>query len=379
MAFRGEFRNTSSGDNRQIFAATFEKLHQRFLNEDGNPSPEEDSALLNLFQQAYSNPVDYINSLFETSIRLSIEHGLTPPSMPKATLLDLKENPIAGMGSSFFERIVYLNKAVNNAYTQIDMAIESRTPTKLPALSLMMAVDIFDAIRIGSFNKVVTDKTRLSGDFKRAKNDEMQVGYVQSCKIISETHNGKFVHKKLANVLLETGKLIDLFIEGEDKGWVQAGSTIGVSGLKKSNGNTSLLVPHTVYQFLESCEKNFRSQRSVRNGKEEFLSDEHQGTLILGTITHYDPSHRKITLLDKDNKSHTVRLSGLLKDYDLNEGDTFIAHPNKLDKEGLYPRNVMKLDAPWVDRLQSGLPAITKNKPPILSDIAFAPTEQMPH
>lgn len=381
MAFRGEFRNTSTGNNKEVFETTFEKLHQKFLNEEGFPSPEEDANLLELFQKAYPDTSDYINTLFIAVTQLSEKHQLPLPKCPDPNILDLNETPLAGMGKSFFERLVYLNKIAVQTSNKIDAELELQKPRTLPQLQLVMGVDIFDAIRIGSMNQIAKGQAGLTSNFRHAKNDEIQVGQVQSCKVISEVENGKFIHRKLAHVKMDAGKMIEVFIEG--KAPIQTGDLIGVTHRKRSEAITSLLVPHTVYQFLESIEPNFRSQRSKKKQGEEYLSDEHQGTLILGTIIRGQATDRKIAILDKNNEMHEVRLDELLKDFDLKEGDMLIAHPNKLDSDGTYkiaPKNTLKLDATWAERLISGLPAVSTQQPVIkVTEANFAPTEQMPH
>lgn len=378
MAFRGEFRNTSTGNSKNMFATAFEKFYKKFLNEEGSPSPEEDAALFKLFQTAYPNASDYIRSVFEDSMRTSQENGIPLPKIPYANILDLKETPLAGMGNSFFERLVHLNKISVQTFSQIDAEIARRKPRELPKLQLIMGVDLFDAIKIGSTNQIAKDKAGLASDF-----NGMQTGQVQSCKIISEVENKEFIHRKLARVKMESGAVIDLFIEGKDRGNIQTGDMIGVSNLKKSEGITSLLVPHTISQFLEVFEPNFRFQRSPKKEGQEHLSDEHQGRFILGTIVSGQPTDRKIAIIDKNNDIHEVRLDGLFKDFGLKEGDMFIAHPNKLDAEGVYkisPKDILKLDAPWTDRLIAGLPFTCTEEPVIkVTEANFAPTEQMPH
>lgn len=410
MAIAPDFRVVSQEYNKQAFQNRFSTLRKADFEERGRPSRDDDQLLLTLFQTAYPNHDTYIQSEFAEAIALAETLGVKI-SLPQSDILDVQKEPFAGMGQSFYLRLLYLQNLVTKTISEVEEKIQLAKPPTLPSLQLIMASDIFNAIRIESSNQVMRNapteptgfmaglKSRLNG----ASQQGLHSGYVIKSDVASLTSGGA---RKTLTIILqdnETGaKPMKLVMDGKDTQDVKNGDLIGAVGVKKSSDGSfsashmAILVPVKITAFLRRAEPDFTPIPStVRemivtsddpNNPDfklgDVLSNESQGTLIFGRVMSVDERARTITIKDKDNRPNTVRIDQPFDNFHLEQGNMFIARATQLGKDGLYkitPKETMKMEAPYAGRLLFALPKIAPKREESEGLIDFEATAPMPH
>ncbi len=146
MAIAPDFRVVSQEHHKQAFHDRFSILRKSDFEERGRPSRDDDELLQNLFQAAYPNPDTYIQSAFAESIALANNLGVKI-SLPQPDILDVQKEPFAGMGQSFYLRLLYLQNLVTKTISEVEEKIQLAKPPTLPSLQLVMPSELNRPIR----------------------------------------------------------------------------------------------------------------------------------------------------------------------------------------------------------------------------------------
>ena len=389
---------------QKAFLEKFEAYRQIHLNEGGSPSRAEDIHFRHLFEDAYPTPSHYIDSVFAEAVNYAKDFDLPGPQIPASKILDVKQNVVAGMGDSFFLRLMYLQNLARNAMNELEEQLVIPLPKTLPDLKLITASDIFHALRVEG-SKVMAPKKNddaappkrsllpslLKGSYQKATDSpSIETGFVMDVTTPALI-SGK--HIKIATVAIqEPGtshtKRVEICIDGSLKDQVKIGDLIGASGLQnapKPNEymvaqTVAMLVPVSIGSFLRKAEPDFSHIPSTvrdlvrvsadpddhRMKYGDVLTDEHSGSIIFARVMDWDERARTITIKDKDNQTLTVRSKESVQSLKLEKNMTFLATPIKLDDDGIYTISSLhthQLEAPYGGRLLSGLRTISSHGP----------------
>lgn len=349
-------------------------------------APSKDIELRKFFHFAYPDPNDYVRLVFSPASDIALKAGLNI-RLPAASVLTAQEEPVAGIGTNFFFRLLYLQRLAVQARIEVETEIEKRQTGLLPSLRLLNAPALINSLKKASTLAIidrVTQKTppetknllsslknTLTSFFSRVidplSQEHLLTGQVQEIRALTL---GTKKFQRVATVLLskqhenQPAQQIDLVLSGEDKHRIAKGDIIGFTGTNKLSDNRysadiiSIIVPTSIFSFLKFAEAQL-------NPFIDNYNSEINGSVIYGRVVSINDRTRTMMIRSAEGKTEVLDLINIAASYHLNQGDAFLAVPSGLSKGGIYKvsaDNVIKLETPYAGRILSALAAKYESK-----------------
>jgi len=371
-------------DALAAFNIKYTELRTAFIKHEQSPSNIDEEFLHEYFVVAYPSPEAYLEHAFTTVRETAEKHNLPPSSLPDASLLDLEKEPIAGMGTSLFQRLLYIDKlaakATQNIIENPEVLVNERI---LPTLDLLDVNHIFNTLRIESSLQIPrppeqpVQRSLLSPIFRtnnKPETHELLVGHVLRLQSISKVSGDNL---RVATIISQGHGLVDVTLTREQFSSLKIGDYVGFSNVKSASkkheypavDHVSVLVPAEVSKLLKEIDYSFAPFAN---------SDDSAVSTIFGRVVSFDAATRTLTVKDKNGKIEQLKTTSPIEDFGLQQNSVFIAKPTKLRADGFYviePQTTLELKAPFAGRLIFGLTKNYSHSAPEKIGQGFEPTE----